>query len=75
MPARYLPHWQRYTQTESERMENVFQTNGIPIQAGMLINADFKAKLFNRDIEGHSMLLKGMNPLESIIITNKCPKY
>jgi hypothetical protein len=40
------PHWQRHTQTESERMETIYQGSGSQKQTGVVIllfdNVDFK---------------------------------
>ena len=53
----------RHTQTESERMENIFHANGKQNKAGVAIlisdKIDPKIKNITTDKEGHSIMIKG----------------
>ena len=57
------PHQKKIpTQTESEGLEKIFQTNGQERKVGVAIlisdKIDFKTRAIKRDPEGHFLILK-----------------
>ena len=66
LPTRDPPQDKRPTQTESERLEQIFQGNGEQKKARVAIlisdKIDFKKRSTNTDPEGHFIILKGKNP-------------
>ena len=61
-------------QTESERMEKIFQANGNQKKAGVAIlisdKIDFKIQTITRDKEGHCIMIKGSIQEEDKTIIN-----
>ena len=65
---------QRCINTESERLENIFNTNGKQKKAGVAIlisdKIDLKIKKITRDKEGHYIMIKESIQEEDITIVN-----
>ena len=75
LPTRDPPQNKRPTQTESERLEKIFNANRQgKKKAGVAIlipeKIDFKTKAIKRDPEGHFIILKGRMHQEDINVVN-----
>ena len=74
LPTRDPPQNKRPTQTESERLEKIFQANSLEKKAKVAIlitdKIDFKTKAINTDIQGHIIIFKGRIHQENINIIN-----
>ncbi|KAF6125365.1 hypothetical protein HJG60_009854 [Phyllostomus discolor] len=85
LPTRDPPQNQRPIQTESERLEKIFQANGHEKRAGVEIiisdRIDFRTTTIREDREGYFIILKGRVHQEDITIINiyapniGAPKY
>ena len=85
LPRRDPPQNKRPTQTESERLEQIFQGNGEQKKARVAIlisdKIDFKKRAIKRDPKGHFTILKGRIHQEDMNIVNiyapniGAPKY
>ena len=86
LSTRDPPQNKRPTQTESEGLENIFQTNGQKKKKAVIaiLISDkivFKTKAITRDREGHFIMLKGRIHQKDINIVNiyapniGAPKY
>ena len=74
LSTRDPPQIQGHIQTESERLEKIFHTNGDQKKAGVTIlisdKIDFKIKAVKRDKEGHYIIINGSIQEEDITIIN-----
>ena len=74
LSTRDPPQTQGHIQTESERLEKIFHTNGDQKKAGVTIlisdKRDFKIKAVKRDKEGHYIIINGSIQEEDITIIN-----
>ena len=72
LSTRDPPQTQGHIQTESERLEKIFHTNGDQKKAGVTIlisdKRDFKIKAVKRDKEGHYIIINGSIQEEDITI-------
>ena len=85
LPKRDPPQNKRPTQTESERLEKIFQANGQEKKAGVPIlvseKTDFKRRVIKRDPEGYFVRIKERIHQEDINIVKiyarntGAPKY
>ena len=76
---------QRQIQTQSERVEMIFQANGIQRKVGVVVliskETDFKIKKVKKDTEGHFIMIKGIMHQKDITLINiyapnqGAPKY
>ena len=85
LPTRDPPQNKRPTQTESERLEKIFQANSLEKKAKVAIlitdKIDFKTKAIKRDTEVQFIIFKGRIHQKDINIVNiyapniRTPKY